>query len=74
MNTTLKSLGIVALVFIGLIAGYSLMSPSGNLGMTIHNRIESFDEGIQVDGLTVMDGSGAFTFRGINTNSGNCAT
>jgi len=80
MNTTLKYvLGIVAVVVIGLAAGYagglqSVSVSEQNLGGFNKNVPYSFDQGFQNNNQTVMNSSGAFTFLSVNTDSGNCAT
>ena len=62
MNTTTKViLGVVAVVVFGLASGYAgglAAKPDPFVSGTNENRRISFDEGIAVDNLTVIDGSG----------------
>lgn len=83
MNTTLKTiLGFVAVVVIGLAAGYAgairytsqnpvmVVSQDGQLvGATNYNRPISFDEGIQVDNQTVITGSGAVSSSAVTVTT-----
>ena len=59
---------VVALLF-SLLAAFSLSNnKSGNsLGGEIYNKLVSFDEGIAVDGSTIIDGSGNFTTANLTT-------
>lgn len=60
--------GLLVLVIVAL--GVTLPLPSNqgqSLGGTIYNRLISFDEGIAVDGTTIVDGSGNIVIPGTTT-------
>lgn len=74
MNTTLKAiLGIVAVVVIGLAAGYAggmhaVSVSGGSLGADNSNHFQSFDAGIGVQNKTLVDRNGAL-YVGAKTSS-----
>ena len=65
-NKILYILVVIALTLgiLGIILPKPIIQTIDNLGGSIHNTIESFDEGVAVDGKIVITGDGSFFTKG----------